>query len=210
MPNSVAETTYVYLSNIEHISFEEAMWASGISSRMDDYFAPEEAVLVDIKTEVVPFNIEIVQNDDLSCSYTVTDKQGNVLFQEEQGKRQPKVWQVSENVYGLVTQTGTGRSTNWAVFCDIENGKTSEIMDYVLDARGERVLCGELVNGNHAIVIRNMFGPSRYDLTIPIEDISTTVVEGIVSGEFLDENTALITYYSGETPTLTERIIFIP
>ncbi len=50
MPNAVADTTYVYLSNLESISFQRAMWASGISSSMNDYFAQEEAVLVELWT----------------------------------------------------------------------------------------------------------------------------------------------------------------
>lgn len=49
MPNAVKDTTYVYLSNIEDISFQKAMMASGLSSNMEDYFAIEEAVLVELK-----------------------------------------------------------------------------------------------------------------------------------------------------------------
>lgn len=51
MPNAVADTVYTYLSNLENISFDRAMWASGISSNTKDYFSLEEAVLVDIQTE---------------------------------------------------------------------------------------------------------------------------------------------------------------
>ena len=50
MPNAVADTTYVYLSNMKDISFEQAMWASGLSSSLEAYFSPEEAVLVEIYT----------------------------------------------------------------------------------------------------------------------------------------------------------------
>lgn len=41
--------TFVYLSNIYSISFERAYMAAGLSSSMDDYFDPEEAVLVEMK-----------------------------------------------------------------------------------------------------------------------------------------------------------------
>ncbi len=50
MPNAVADTTYVYLSNLEEISFERAMWASGLSSSLNQYFPIEEAILVEIST----------------------------------------------------------------------------------------------------------------------------------------------------------------
>ena len=47
LKNAVADITYVYLSNIENISFEQAWKAAGLSSNLDDYFTAEEAVLVD-------------------------------------------------------------------------------------------------------------------------------------------------------------------
>ena len=50
MPNAKVDTTYVYLSNIKDISFERAMWASGLSSSLEQYFSPVEAVLVEIYT----------------------------------------------------------------------------------------------------------------------------------------------------------------
>ena len=48
MPNAICDSTYVYLSNIEDISFEKAYMAGGLSSNSEDYFEPEEAVLVDM------------------------------------------------------------------------------------------------------------------------------------------------------------------
>ena len=47
-PAAIKDMTYVYLSNIEDISFEKAYMAGGLSSNLDDYFEPEEAVLVDM------------------------------------------------------------------------------------------------------------------------------------------------------------------
>ena len=48
MPNAAVDSTFVYLSNIEDISFEQAYKAAGVSSDSGDYFAPEEAVLVEM------------------------------------------------------------------------------------------------------------------------------------------------------------------
>lgn len=47
MPRASVESTFVYLSNLEDISFERAYMAAGLSSQISSYFAPEEAVLVD-------------------------------------------------------------------------------------------------------------------------------------------------------------------
>ena len=51
MPNAKASSTFVYLSNIENISFEQAYKAAGVSSNLNDYFAVEDAILVDWITE---------------------------------------------------------------------------------------------------------------------------------------------------------------
>ncbi len=49
MPDAAKDTTYVYLSNIENISFQKAMMAGGLSSNAQDYFSVEDAVLVELK-----------------------------------------------------------------------------------------------------------------------------------------------------------------
>ena len=46
MNNAAKDSTFIYLSNIEDIPFDRAVMASGLSSNMDDYFSPEEAVFV--------------------------------------------------------------------------------------------------------------------------------------------------------------------
>ena len=49
IPNAAKNSTFVYLSNLSEISFEQAWRASGLSSSLDDYFSEEDAILVDIK-----------------------------------------------------------------------------------------------------------------------------------------------------------------
>ena len=48
MPAAEADSCFVYLSNIKDISFEQAYKAGGVSSNSEDYFSPEEAVLVEM------------------------------------------------------------------------------------------------------------------------------------------------------------------
>lgn len=47
MHKAAADSTFIYLSNLENISFDRAWKAAGFSSSTADYFSPEEAVLVD-------------------------------------------------------------------------------------------------------------------------------------------------------------------
>ena len=51
MPNADKDTTFVYLSNIAEITFEQALKASGLSSNAEDYFNSKDAVLVEMKTD---------------------------------------------------------------------------------------------------------------------------------------------------------------
>ena len=49
MPGATVDSTFVFLSN-RPITFEQAWKAAGFSSNTEDYFSPEEAVLVDMST----------------------------------------------------------------------------------------------------------------------------------------------------------------
>lgn len=49
MGNADKDSTFVFLSNREEITFEQAWKASGFSSNMDDYFNEEEAKFVAMK-----------------------------------------------------------------------------------------------------------------------------------------------------------------
>ena len=48
--NAVKDNTYIILSNTEDITFEQAWKASGFSSNSNDYFKPETAVIVGVKS----------------------------------------------------------------------------------------------------------------------------------------------------------------
>lgn len=53
IPNAAQDTTFVYLSNLEHITFEQAYKAAGFSSNCADWFLVEDAILVEW-TDVTP------------------------------------------------------------------------------------------------------------------------------------------------------------
>ena len=46
--NAVEDTTYIVLSNNQDITFDQTWKASGLSSNLEDYFRPEDAVIVGI------------------------------------------------------------------------------------------------------------------------------------------------------------------
>lgn len=52
MPNSSDDITFVYLSNLETITFEQAWKAAGYSSNTADYFDVKDAVLIETKNGI--------------------------------------------------------------------------------------------------------------------------------------------------------------
>lgn len=49
MSSAAKDTTFVYLSNLKEISFENAWKAGGLSSDSNDYFDSEDAILVELE-----------------------------------------------------------------------------------------------------------------------------------------------------------------
>lgn len=49
MNHAEKDSTFIFLSNIKDITFEQAFLASGFSSNMDDYFKEEDAKFVAMK-----------------------------------------------------------------------------------------------------------------------------------------------------------------
>ena len=104
----------------------------------------------------------VTKNEDNTHSYSFADLNGNILFEKENVVREPNINQIAVNVYELKTQTGTGLSTNWAVYCDVEKSKTSETFYYVLATQGDYVVCADYKDNKHFITVQNIFDKSVY------------------------------------------------
>ena len=151
----------------------------------------------------------LTKNEDNTYSYSFADLNGNVLFEKENMVREPKINMVSVNVYELITQTGTGLSTNWAVYCDVENSKVSEIFYYVLATQGEYVVCADYKDGKPFIIIQNIFNKSVYYKTYELENVSPVAADFALGCEFDSDNKVTITYLTGEDYTETKLTIDI-
>lgn len=152
----------------------------------------------------------LTKNEDNTYSYSFADLNGNVLFEKENMVREPKINMVSVNVYELITQTGTGLSTNWAVYCDVENSKVSETFYYVLATQGEYVVCADYKDGKPFIIIQNIFNKSVYYKTYELENVSPVAADFALGCEFDGDNNAIISYLTGEDYTETKMTIDIP
>ena len=152
----------------------------------------------------------LTQNDDGTYSYTLVDFAKNILFKNENVVRDPKINQVAVNVYELKTQTGTGLSTNWAVYCDVENSKTSEIFHYVLGAQNDCVVYADYYDGKHLITVQNIFDQSVYCKTYELENVSPVAADFALACNFDNDNKAIITYLTGDEFNETKITIDIP
>lgn len=152
----------------------------------------------------------LVKNDDFTYSYRIVDVNGNMLFENEDYPRRPKVTVVAPTVYGLVTQTGTGLSTNWAVFCDVAESKTSEYFQYVLAAKGEYVVYVDRIDSESVIIVQNIFNKDRYYKEYKLTDPSPVAADIVIGCRLDSEGNAIAIYYAGEDYAQTELTMAIP
>ena len=153
----------------------------------------------------------ISTNEDLTYSYKITAKNGDVLFSDDNSPREPHIDQVSANILSVTIQTGTGLSTNWAVFCDIENAKTSETFQYVLGAKDSYVFYVEFEDGNHRLVVQDIFDSNIYRKTYTLQNCSS-IADPICELTFDGEGKATITYLTGTETAIsqTSATIYFP
>lgn len=152
----------------------------------------------------------VVQNDDLTYSYEVTAENGTVLFSKENQNREPRVEWVNDGVIGLTTQTGTGLSTSWAVYCDVKNSKTSEEFRYVLTAEGDCVVFVRFENGEHRVVVQNIFDKTAYYQEYVLPNCSPLAGDIVVGAKTGDDGTVTVTYLTGDDYTETEYTVRLP
>lgn len=144
----------------------------------------------------------ISRNENLTYSYEIVDKNGNVLLADDSARKEPHIDEVSENIIGVTVQTGTGLATNWAVFCDVENGTVSETFHYVLGARDEFVFYAEFEDGVHSLVVQDIFN-SSYRTAHPLRDCGS-FADPIRSLTFDSEEKTTVTYLTGTPEAATE------
>ncbi len=89
LSNAVKDSTYIYLSNIEDITFEQAWKASGLSSNMDDYFDIDEAVLVELPDS----QLSVIRSVDVLIFLRYTPSKRSVLLWVEKFMTSSMTWQ---------------------------------------------------------------------------------------------------------------------
>ena len=161
------------------------------------------------KSAGIDSHYTITANEDLTYSYKVFAQNGDVLFSDDRSPREPRIDQVSDSIFSVTIQAGTGRSTNWAVFCDVENSKVSETFHYVLGSQGDYVVCAGYKEGKRFIIVQNIFDKSVYYKTYELENVSPVAADFALGCEFDSDNKVTIIYLTGEDYTETKLTIDI-
>ncbi len=111
---------------------------------------------------------EVKQTDGLNFSYTVYGNNGKVL-DEGESQKEPVFASAGEDILRMTVQTGTGLSTNYAVFYDLKNGEVSDTYHYVLTAENGYVVCIEYTDGELFAVVDGLFENAPYHTELKLE-----------------------------------------
>lgn len=152
----------------------------------------------------------VSQNEDQTYSYKVFDQKGDVLFADDHCAKEPHINKVTDRVYSVTVQAGTGLATNWAVFCDVESSKVSEVFHYVLIAQGDYVIYASCENGQQSIIVQNMFDKAAYCQAYPLSNCSAVAADFVIGVELKGEGIAVVTYLTGDNYTETTLTIQFP
>lgn len=150
----------------------------------------------------------IATNEDFTYSYKIFAKNGEVLFSDDRSPREPHIEQVSADTFSVTIQSGTGRATNWAVFCDVENGRTSNTYQYVLGAQGSYVFYVEFADGSHRLVVQDIFDSNAYYKTYTLENCGA-FADPACELTFDGEGKAIVTYLSGTETAVSQSSVTI-
>ena len=152
----------------------------------------------------------VSQNEDQTYSYKIFDRKGNVLFGDDRCAQEPRIEKVTDRVYSVTVQAGTGLATNWAVFCDMESRRVSETFHYVLMAQGDYVIYVARENEQTSIVVENIFDKAAYCKAYPLSGCSAVAGDVVLGAQPAGEDIAEVTYLAGDNYTETTLTIQIP
>ena len=147
-------------------------------------------------------------NGNYTYSYIMKDRSGNVLCSGENVTKPPHTRQISENVFSLTTQSGTGLSSSRTVFCDVENSLTSTFY-YVLGAKNGYVVYADYLNGEHFVIVQDMFDEEGYFCKYKLKNVSLAM-DFATDCTFDGGESATVTYLTGKDYTQTQLLITIP
>lgn len=140
--------------------------------------------------------------------YKITSKDGSVREDVHDTVKLPNFNMLTDTLLEVKSQTGTGQSTNWAVYYDAEADKISNHFYYVMATNGELVAHCKLEENNIGVVVQNIFDVTEYckrfdEFSSPISTDCTDQIQNVTFSE--DGKSIEVVYLSGEDYTKTTQ-----
>ena len=137
---------------------------------------------------------QLTQNNSSSQIVSETDKvfdKNRNIIEQGTATRPPQITVLDNSLLKFSLQTGTGLSTQWGFYYNINTNQKSQKFICVYDEYNNKVAYGL----QKKIVIQNIFDTREYqeisDFVEPLSDIA----EPIIGAEFIDGGKKLVVHY---------------
>ena len=150
----------------------------------------------------------LVTNVSGLYSYSIFNKNYEVIRFEEGLSRQPTITMIYDNILSITIQAGTGIATSSTYYYDIDNNQFSPIYQTVL-TQSQNIIVRATYN---KIILQDIFDSNGYYQEISnFQETFAPVAFPFVKAEFIDDLSGVsITYLSGtEYKEVTESFVLV-
>lgn len=144
--------------------------------------------------------IQIINAEEWKYVYTIYNADGREVRKEE-SYRDPGIHYIDQETIEISISAGS--YANYCTYYDITNDRFSEQYESPIAADYHRVALIPYKDGERPLIIKDMFdeGNCYQEFSLDFAD----AIWPVVSAEFKDENTLLITYNTGESYNYKEK-----
>jgi len=136
--------------------------------------------------------------------YTIYNTDGEAVKSGETYRMGPGIHYIDQKTIEISISAGTG--TFFCVYYDIVNDRFSEQYECPIEAKYNKVAFLNHTDGKTVLIIKDMFNDGNcykeYDLDFSF------AVSPVLHAEFIDEDTLLITYQSGDSYEKKIKVLF--
>ncbi len=151
---------------------------------------------------------EIEHIDYNLYSYTITNKNGDIMLSNEQITTEPVIKVINDNILSVSVQAGTGISTCGTTYCNVNTNIVSETFMSVLGEYKNKTIYVNFDNSSntHKIIVQDIFDKNIYYQETVLPDVQVAT-DPVIEWKITDDGVANITYLQGDN--YTEKLISI-